>query len=140
MRFSVLLTAAIALMLACGDGSGPLGLDPIVLVENQQGIFPASITWWDQSGKVQSTILPSHQTTCVKFVTTTATDSARFVITLGDTTGANGAWAKQWSPWFDPKTGLAKDTVEYPHGAEFWTLTLTDGPGILMKPVAAAPC
>lgn len=137
----VAVGVVVAGLVACGDASGPQGLDPIVLAENTQGIFRAVIVWWDQSGKREETVIPAFSTTCVKFVSTLATDSVRFLVVVGDTTGANGQpWAKQWSPWFNPKTGVTSDKAVYPDGAEYWTMTISDAPGAIMKTVKSAPC
>jgi len=129
---------------ACSKSpAGPAGLDPIVLTKNLQSTYPASITWWDQSGQVQRTVLSSNSTTCVKFTATNLADSVRFEIVIGDTTGGPGQpeWYKQWSPWFDPKTGVGPDVHSYPYGAEFWTLDIVQVPSsTLLKAVSSAPC
>lgn len=129
---------------ACGDSSGPGGLDPIVLATNDQGTYlPVVITWWDQSGQALETTVPSFTQRCIKFTSTTPTDSVRYEVVVGDTTGANGPWSKQWSPWFDPRTGIpTANASAYPHGAEFWTVVVNDqtGSGAVMQAVEKAPC
>jgi hypothetical protein len=137
------LLLLLVLLAACGDAGGPQGLDPIVLADNVQGAYPASITWFDQSGQVQHTVLPGFVETCVKFVSTKATDSVRYIVVVGDTTDPNASWSKQWSPWFDPLTGIPSESVvdQYPDGAEYWTLKI--GPQvseILMTAVKQPPC
>ncbi len=134
--------ALLVLLAACSNASGPPGLDPIVLAKNNQSTYPASITWWDQSGQVQQTVLPGASTTCVKFTATNLADSVRFEIVVGDTTSTTTEWYKQWSPWFDPKTGLSSQPGVYPNGAEFWTLNIpASNPGAtVLTVVASAPC
>lgn len=136
--WAAVLAIAVAAV-GCKD-QGPQGLDPVVLAKNQQNVLPVVITWFDQSGQVQVTPVPANGQTCIHFTSTLATDSVRYVVTVGDTTGANGPWAKQWSPWFDPLTGVTADAAEYPFGAEYWTLTVGAGGGVEMGAVERAPC
>lgn len=134
--------ALLLLLVACSkDSTGPAGLDPIVLARNNQGTVPATLTWWDQSGQSKTSVLPAFGALCAKFTSTTLADSVRFEIVVGDTTGANGSWSKQWSPWFDPKTGVTSAASgSYPDGAEFWTLDVASTTDILMRTVKSAPC
>jgi hypothetical protein len=142
MRLMLTAVALVVLVASCKDQAPkPAGLDPIVLVNNNQSAFPASMTWYSQSGQVLATTFPANTSTCIDFTSSTVTDSVRFVVVLGDTTGHNGPWAKGWSPWFDPRTGLPTAAPEaYPDGAEYWTLDITGGPSLVMKAVAEPPC
>jgi hypothetical protein len=133
------LVIALAVSVGCTD-QGPKGKDPTVLVRNfQSNYFPVTLTWYDQSGQVQISTVTAGEERCVHFTSTLATDSVRFVIIAGDTTGQHGGYQTQTSPWFDPATGLGPDPSQYPFGAEYWTLTVTgDGPSIVA--VENAPC
>jgi hypothetical protein len=138
----LVLALAAAAALACKD-QGPKGLDPIVLVKNEQSdLSPVTMTWYDQSGQVQFNTFAPFETRCVEFTSASETDSVRFVVTVGDTTGNNGPWHVATSPWFDPRTGLPTASPEaYPDGAEYWTLTIqSDGGGPVMAPVSSPPC
>jgi len=143
---------ALLALAACGkDPAGPkaaAGLDPIVLVKNQTGPTELSMTWFDQSGQKLTTVVGIGQTACIKFTSTTPADSVRFIVAMGtsstDTSPppyTGNKWVKQWSPWFDPKTGLVPNNpVDYPFGAEFWTLDVPSTWFIYLQPVQTAPC
>ncbi len=138
-----ILAVLIILVAACKAATAPTGLDPTILFHNAGQYAPvlnADLTfiWWDQSGQVQQTVIPWGGTACIKFTATTPADSVRFEFFMGDTTGASGAWYKQWSPWFDPATGITRDTAAYPHGAEYWWFDWSKNPyaGTLLS----APC
>jgi hypothetical protein len=137
LRFAI---AALLVATACTD-SGPKGLDPTVLVRNQQSTYsPVTLTWYDQSGQVQFDSFASGEERCVHFTSTLPTDSVRFVIIVGDTTGAHGGFQTQTSPWFNPITGLGPDPSVYPFGAEYWTLDVNQDGGAAMSAVEGPPC
>lgn len=142
-----LVGLTLLLLAACsGAGStGPRGLDPTVLITNDNGYAPLVVSWYDQSGQSRvDTVRVGAAPKCTQFFATLPTDSVRFVVYMGDTTGAAGLWSKGWSPWFDPKTGLPTASPgQYPDGAEYWTIAATDahgGAGFIMKAVPTAPC
>jgi hypothetical protein len=67
LRFAI---AALLVATACTD-SGPKGLDPTVLVRNQQSTYsPVTLTWYDQSGQVQFDSFASGEERCVHFTST----------------------------------------------------------------------
>jgi len=144
MRYALLLLA----LAACAkDSGGPAGLDLIVRVHNAAGPIDLEITWFDQSGQVSTTVVGIGQTACVKFLSTLPTDSVRFITAMGvsslDTLrGAEGTkYSKQWSPWFNPLTGLPTARADqYPFGAEFWTLNVPGRWELIMQAVERPPC
>src|SRR5437879_5474271 len=105
LRRSLILLAFLA---ACHSTTEPKGLDPVVLITNTGGgPMPIILTWWDYSGQVATWTVPVGATQCIHFVTTLPTDSVRFMVFSGDSTpGSQFGYLKEWSPWFDPKTGL----------------------------------
>jgi len=126
------LVLAVMLLAACGNPSGPQGLDPTVLFYNFGSGAPiqgAEITfiWRDASGQMQKTAIPWSARVCIQFTSTTPTDSVRYEYFAGDTTGRNGAWFKASGPWFNPQTGVASDAA-YPDGAEYWWFDFTKNP------------
>ena len=142
------LVLAVMLLAACSkDSTGPKkptpGLDPVVLFNNAGPYSPVQdavvFTWYDQSGQVQQTTIPWGTQTCIKFTATKLADSVRFMFFAGDTTGQIGHFYKQWSPWFDPKTGIPNAGAgAYPYGAEYWWFDFTKNPYAGTLP--AAPC
>ena len=143
-RSTIILVLATALA-ACGSSTGPQGKDPTVLMDNQSSIGTITLVWWDQSGQQATFATGPHQSLCAIFTATTLADSVRFMVYVGDTLSTSGdsRWSKNWSPWFDPATGLpTAGPGAYPDGAEYWTATMTDitYPGVVMGAVASAHC
>lgn len=135
-------TAAISAA-SCKDQSHkPLGLDPIVLVSNPQSTYsPVVLAFYDQSGQAQVNTFAPFESRCVEFTSASEADSVRFVVVVGDTLGQHGPYSKQWSPWFDPRTGIpGANPDEYPHGLEYWKLTVNDQAGASIEFLADPPC
>lgn len=120
MRSTVfLLFAALA---ACGDSSAPGGLDPIVSFKNQS-IYTVAMNWWSQSGRASHTVITPSDSVCIVFLAANQFDSVRYEIDDSTYRPAGQGWTKQWSPWFDPRTGIpTASPEEYPYGAEYWVI------------------
>ena len=109
-------------VLACGDSSGPKGLDPIVSFENQSP-YKVAMNWWSQSGLVSHTEINVGDSTCIVFLAADANDSVRYEIDDSTYRPVGTGWSKQWSPWFDPRSGIpTANPSEYPYGAEYWVI------------------
>lgn len=111
----------LTLLVACSkDSSGPAGLDPTVSFKNVSPYIVA-MDWYAQSGLASHTVIRSGDSTCIIFLSTSRTDSVRFVIDDSTYRPAGTGWAKQWSPWFDPTTGITTtNAADFPLGAEYW--------------------
>lgn len=139
MRCLALLLSVMVLA-ACGkDGTGPKGLDPTVLVTNAAGPDTLHLTWFDQSGQVAVFHIAMGTSACVHFTSTLPADSVRFFVIMGDSTPGH-QYAYQFSPWFDPATGVGPDSTQYPFGAENWTLTVSTAFGLTLVAVHGPPC
>jgi len=140
LLFTVLLAACSG---AGPDGitSPPVGLDPIVRGINHAATV-AYVAWYSQAGLHQVDTFPGNSDRCAAFTSATPIDSIRFVAWIGDTLGAG--WSKQTSPWFDPRSGLGSDpalnALNYPHGAEFWTVTIANATTFTMAADSLQPC
>jgi hypothetical protein len=135
-----------ALLAACGKSptAAPALPDPTVLVTNQATDIPGypgsgkvTLSWWDQSGKVQTNTIAPLSTQCVAFVGTTPLDSVRVHVVVGDSGVTN--YAALSTPWFFPGTnGL------WTGGGAFWTVTATytsqSGYNLDLRPAGLAPC
>jgi len=138
---------AIACIAACSGATGPktitppAGLDPVV-----RGINPSAtalyVAWYSQSGLSQVDTFPGSSDRCTVFTSASPVDSLRFVAWIGDTLGAG--WSKQTSPWFDPRSGVSSDSalnaLNYPHGAEFWTVSVVQAPVFTMAADSLRQC
>lgn len=115
-RLALLLALA-----ACGDSSGPGGVDPIVQIVNNSS-QPVAFEWRDGQGVFGAdTIRPGAQA-CENFFA--RADSAYFHAEMfgGPMTDAYTA------PWFDPTERHA------------WTMTVSNAVGFLVGDASQAPC
>jgi len=106
----------LALLAACSSASGPQGLDPTVSFKNASP-YTVAMDWYAQSGLAKHTVIPTGDSLCIVFFSSGATDSVRYVIDDSTYRPAGTGWSKQWSPWFNPQTGITADAVSYPDGA-----------------------
>ncbi len=140
----------LTLLAACTGTTGPKGLDPTVLIVNENPGAGTSclqhtscpdtvfLAWWDQAGQTALFKVPPGAQQCTHFTSTTVADSVRYVIWEGDTTGTPGAvWFKSVSTWFDPRTGIGT-YHSTPHLVEFQTATATP-PNIMVILVDSTP-
>ncbi len=113
------LLTLLVLLAACGDANGPGGIDPTVSFKNVS-LYPVAMNWWSQSGLTSHTMIPRGDSTCINFISASPADSVRFEIDDSTYRPPNTGWSKQWSPWFDPETGVVASSTEYPYGAKYW--------------------
>lgn len=123
------LLAAIILLAACGKESTapakPAGLDPTVSFSNVS-LYPVAMDWYSQSGLASHTRINAGDSTCIIFLSAGLLDSVRYVIDDSTYRPANSLGSsRQWSPWFDPTTGIVKNGIpqgNYPYGMEYWVI------------------
>jgi hypothetical protein len=123
------LTAAVVLSaVACSSSThsvtAPKGLDPTVsfkVAKSSVGGSSVAMSWWSQSGQVQRTVVAVGDSVCIRFESSTPTDSVRFEVLDPANYSGTGAYTQSISPWFDPTTGVVtSDPSAYPFGAEYW--------------------
>ena len=96
MRYSLLLLA----VLACGNSSGPGGIDPTVDITNQTP-WPAAFTWRDGQGVLGRATIPGNSQQCVRFLA--RADSAYWEIVASDMSNPAAPNTSTYTaPWFDP--------------------------------------
>lgn len=119
MKTSLLL---LVLLVACGDSSGPAGIDPVVDITNQTQ-WPVYFQWRDGQGVVGADVIPAMTRRCERFFA--RADSAYWQITASDLTIPSDPKTSIYTaPWFDPDARHA------------WSVLVTPGAGspvILMR-------
>jgi hypothetical protein len=121
-----LAIVSLLLLTACGEASGPKGIDPTALVHNTYSA-PIYWYWFDGTATLGGDTIPAFTTRCEQFFA--QPDSARFDIIRSDTLAQPSGWHRYTSNWFDPAS------------RDWWTVDV--GPGsdaLLVRDVSIVPC
>lgn len=112
MRYAI---ALVVLLAACGDSSGPGGIDPTVDITNQTP-WPASFEWRDGQGVLGGATIAGNSRQCVRFFA--RADSAYWEIEASDLSNPSAPNTSTYTaPWFDPDARHA------------WSVLITVGSG-----------
>lgn len=123
MKYVALLLLLVACSKSAPSGPpDPTGLDPTVSFRNVSP-YDVAMDWYSKSGLSLHTKILRGDSTCIIFLSASSVDSVRYVIDDSTYRPANSGWSMQWSPWFDPKTGIPNAGAgAYPYGLEYWVI------------------
>lgn len=107
--------AFLLIIAACGDSSGPQGIDPTVRINNTTA-WPVYFEWRDGQGVVGGDTVLANTRACERFFA--RADSAYFYMeATNPNPGGTPATATYTQPWFDPSARHA------------WAVTVLPGSG-----------